>query len=152
VVDSSTVGDPQGASVIEGIEVYTITYTLYEPPSGTCDPRWYDTANATWHVDEGATYEVRLRLTAVAGSGFDFTNGAGGGAADFDPSFSAGLVLESVTQVADGVCSDGSCGPRLATIATQPCDRNAATGTGETPTGFSVPLYAAGVGGFSPVE
>ncbi len=152
VVDSSTVGDPQGATVIEGVEVYTITYTLYEPPSGTCDPRWYDAANSTWHIDEGSTYEVRLRLTAVAGSGFDFTNGASGGAADFGGSFSTGLVLESVTQVAEGACSDGTCGPRLATIATKPCDQNAAAGSSETPTGFAVPLYSTGVGGFSAVE
>ena len=151
VVDQATLGDPQGATPIDGIEVYTIRYTIYDPPPGVCDSRWYDAANQTWHVDEGATFEIRLRLTAAAGSGFDFTNGAGTATADFADDFATGLVLESVTQVASDDCADGNCGARLGDVASQPCDANAPPTT-ETPTGFSLPSYVAQVSGFTPIE
>jgi len=150
VLDSATLGDADGPSVISGIEVYTITYTVFEPPTATCDPRWYDASETTWHVDEGATYEIRLRLTAVAGSGFDFSGGAGD-AADFGSGFEKGLVLESVTQVADGECADGNCGPRSADLVSKPCDLNASPDDDASP-GFAVTVYSAQMHGFGPVE
>jgi hypothetical protein len=153
VVDSASVGSAQGLQVIDGVEVYTITYTLYEPPSGTCDERFYDSANQKWYSDEGATYEVTLRLTGVVGSGFDFANGASDGPASFDSGYAAGLVLESVQQVERESCSDGNCGPTLAAPAMQPCDGNTASAaSGGGSSGFAIPLGAQQIPGFTPIE
>ncbi|MBX7083433.1 MAG: type IV pilin biogenesis protein [Nannocystaceae bacterium] len=153
VVDAATVDAASGPRVIEGVEIYRVTYTLYEPPSAACDARFYDAHNHRWHVDEGATYEVTLRVTGVAGQGFDFTQGADDAGAQFDAGFSPALVLESVEQVRSGDCSDGSCGPRVPAPAAVPCDRNdgAQAGSG-TASGFAVPMGVAELAGFTPIE
>ncbi len=152
VVDSSTVGAEGGPRVIEGVEVVRVTYTLYEPPANACDERFHDQASNVWYSDEGATYEVTLRLTALAGSGFDFTKGAEDGPAGFDDDITeTGLVLESVSQVRGGACADGNCGPRVEPAAMQPCDNNAAGGPPET-RGFAVPMDVRELPGFAPIE
>ncbi|MBK8238453.1 MAG: type IV pilin biogenesis protein [Deltaproteobacteria bacterium] len=151
-VDTAAVADDGQPRVIEGVEVYRVTYTLYEPPSNACDARFYDRDNGLWHVDEGATFEITLRTTAIAGAGFDFTQGAADGPATFDASFEPGLVLESVTQVRSGTCADGSCGPRIDPPRAPPCDNNTAQPGLPVARGFAVPVQAAELVGFTPIE
>jgi hypothetical protein len=141
--------DPQ---VIDGVEVYSVTYTLYEPPTNACDERFHDDTTGVWYTDEGATYEVTLRLTAVAGQGFDFTEGAADGPATFPGGTSTGLVLESVTQVADGACADGNCGPRVAAPSMRPCDNTGGGSSVAETRGFAVAVDSRVLSGFSPVE
>src|SRR5690606_39991746 len=43
-------------------EVFYISYTVYEPASATCNPKWYDENTDEWTADPGATYEVTFRL------------------------------------------------------------------------------------------
>jgi len=151
VVQADTQGtaDPQ---VIDGVEVISVTYTLYEPPTKVCDDRFHDKNSGVWYTDEGATFEVTFQLTAIAGKGFDFTQGAAGGPAEFPDGVSTGLVLESVTQVSDGACADGNCGPRIAAPSMAPCDNNGSPGSvGET-SGFAVAIDARVISGFSPIE
>lgn len=151
VVDADSVGGPTGPEVIEGVEVFHVTYTLYEPPANACDERFHDQGNNVWYSDEGATYEVTLRLTALAGQGFDFTQGASGGPATFADGYTAGLTLESVTQVTDAACADGNCGPHVAAPAVVPCDGNEPDG-GTPSRGFAVPLESRELAGFAAVE
>ncbi|MBV1859143.1 MAG: hypothetical protein KUG77_12085, partial [Nannocystaceae bacterium] len=93
VVDNGS-GEP---IVVEDVEVYYVTYYIYEPSSGECDPRFYDEPNRTWYPDRGTTYEVTFRLTADANTGFEFNNGASGGSslADFEAGFETGLQLST---------------------------------------------------------
>ena len=152
VVDAGTLADASGPHTIEGVEVLRVTYTLYEPPAEACDERFHDDTNNIWYSDEGATYEVTLRLTALAGQGFDFTEGAGdSGPVTFADGYAPALTLESVTQVSAGACADGNCGPRVEAASMPPCDNNSPPQGAET-RGFAVPLEVRELSGFSPVE
>ncbi|HWB75762.1 MAG TPA: type IV pilin biogenesis protein [Nannocystaceae bacterium] len=147
------VADQSGPTdvVIEGIEVYYIEYTIYEPSSGECDPNYYDAANQEWHFDHGSTYTITFRLTADLSAGFNFTTGTTSTAADFGGGFTPGLVLDSVTQNQVPSCPSGDCGPSFETASTAPCDNNTpAPSPGST--GFAVPTTSLQVAGFTPVE
>jgi hypothetical protein len=145
-------GAADGPTIVEGVEVYRVTFTVFEPAAAECDARWYDEGAGQWHVDEGGVYELTFRLSALSSQGFDFTNGAGDGVADFGTSLgSAGLVLESVAQVTEGDCADGSCGPRVGAPAMTPCDRNAEEDDTPPPV-VSMPLSTRVLPGFTPVE
>jgi hypothetical protein len=148
VLDTST-AEP---TVIEGVEVFRVTFTVFEPAAAECDARWYDSDAGQWYVDEGAVYELTFRLTALSSQGFDFANGAGDAVADFSGGLgSSGLVLESVTQVTEGGCNDGSCGPRIGAAKTTPCDGNVDQ---EEASGavFAMPMSTRVLPGFTPVE
>jgi hypothetical protein len=149
VVDQAT------DQVIEGIEVFFIQFTLFEPGSFTCDPRFYDASTDTWYADFGSTYEVAFRLTADVDSGFNFITGSQAATADFGAGFQPGLTLASVTQVNDDNCAGGNCGATPGnTSAPVPCDNNSATGGAVpgTPTGFALSSTNAQIVGFTPVE
>ncbi|HWB77652.1 MAG TPA: type IV pilin biogenesis protein [Nannocystaceae bacterium] len=153
VVDQKSVGAVDGPKVIDGVEVYTVTYTLYEPPPGKCDARFFDKKAGEWHADEGATYEVKLRVTAIAGAGFDFTTGANGGAAKFAKGYAPGLTLESVQQVTTSTCADGNCGPKIDTPKMTPCDANIGSSGGAIEQkGFALPMGTHVLDGFTPIE
>ncbi|MBC8071382.1 MAG: type IV pilin biogenesis protein [Deltaproteobacteria bacterium] len=137
--------------VIEGIEVYNVEFTIYEPGSGECDPRFYDASNQTWHFDRGSTYTLTFTLTADLATGFNFTSGTTSGAADFGAGFTTGLALGSVTQIQSPECPSGDCGPSFDSSASVPCDNNvAAPDPGSY--GFAVPTTSLQVAGFTPVE
>jgi hypothetical protein len=141
--------------VIEGIEIYYVTYTLFEPGSFECDPRFYDASTQQWHPDLGSTYEITFRLTADATSGFNFTTGTTSPDATFAAGFQPGLTLESVTQVNADDCPGGNCGAVPdGGGAPAPCNNNAtgAGGAGGTPAGFALASTQAQISGFTPVE
>jgi hypothetical protein len=141
--------------VIEGIEVYYATYTVFEPGSFECDPRFYDPVNEEWHPDLGSTYEITLRVTADAATGFNFTTGSQSPDAAFAAGFQPGLTFESVQQVNDDDCPGGNCGAVPDGTGTPvPCDNNAngAGGGAGTPTGFALATNQAQISGFTPVE
>jgi hypothetical protein len=150
-IEISGVVDADTGEVVDGVEVYRVTYTLYDPGMPACDPRWYDASTETWHFDSGSIHEVTLRLTSYAGRGFDFSQGA---AADGDASFenfSTGLIHESTSQILDGNCEDGNCGPSVPTPQERACDNNQPAGTNPMPT-LGLPLSTAVISGFTPVE
>ncbi len=147
VVDNNT-GD-----IIDGVEVYFIEYTVYEPPSAICDPNFYDDDNEAWHDDPGSTYTITLRLTANVASGFDLINGAGAGSpADFEDGFEEGLTLESVAQIGSGECEGDGCGPQLGNPAPAPCNNNAGGGTSNTSSRSALTISHSQLSGFTPVE
>ena len=55
---------------MEGVEVYYVEYTIYEPGDQSCDDAWYDPDTEEWIFDAGSTYTIRLRLTVRDGEGF----------------------------------------------------------------------------------
>jgi hypothetical protein len=141
-------------TVIEGVEIYFVTFTVYEPGGGECDPAFYDSANDRWYFDYGSTYELTFRLTSDTDSGFDFTAGAGSGTttADFGAGYEQGLTLESVTQMNDdAACPGGVCGPQPGAPSSTPCDENAAPGSVDLRQ-YAIPLSSRQVGAFTPVE
>lgn len=155
VVDESTVSDDEQPTIIDGVEVYYIEYTMYEPPSEECDPAWYEAATETWHQDPGSSYRVTFRLTSTVSAGFNFQTGAstgGTGEPDFGAGFGTGLALQSVEQLDEGGnCADGQCGPQVGTSATQPCDLN--QGAAGIPTSaFALTVQKSELAGFTPVE
>jgi hypothetical protein len=137
--------------VIEGIEVYYVEFTIYEPGSGECDPRFYDASTQTWHFDRGSTYTLLLRLTADLSSGFNFTSGTTSTAADFGAGFQAGLVVDAVTQIQSPACPSGDCGPTYSSGSSVPCDNNVTNPPSGT-RGFAVPATSLQVAGFTPIE
>ncbi|MBX7083096.1 MAG: type IV pilin biogenesis protein [Nannocystaceae bacterium] len=147
------VADTSGGSpvVIEGIEVYNITFTVYEPGSGVCDEDFYDSSTNTWHFDLGSTYEITFRLTADTSAGFNFTTGTTSTDATFDGGFTPGLTLASVTQVTSDDCADGNCSPSPGAGGSMPCDNNSGTPAATT-NGFAVPVTSAQIAGFTAVE
>ncbi len=151
LVDGTNPNDPE---VVEGVEVYYIEYTVYEPGSGLCDPTFYDAANQTWHYDKGASYVLRFRLTADAGDGFNLNQGSdqAGGYDLGGANASAGLVLEAVEQIAGDACPDGNCGATPGAASGMPCDNNQPGAGGGVPQGYAVPLRTSQISGFSPVE
>jgi hypothetical protein len=154
VIDETTAAEEQ-PTIIDGIEVYFVEYTMYEPPSAECDPAWYEAATETWHQDPGSSYRVTFRLTSTVSAGFNFQTGAstgGAGEPDFGAGFQTGLVLESVEQLdAGGNCADGQCGPQVGTSAAQPCDLNEGA-SGIPSSAFALTVQQSELAGFTPVE
>jgi len=146
VVDQTT------NEVIDGLEVYYIEFSLFEPGSFACDPRFYDSTTQTWHPDLGSTYQLTFRVTSELGSGFNFTTGTTSTTADFGAGFERGLTLESVEQVTPDNCPGGNCGSTPGTGAPPSCDANAGGGAAPTAQGFAVTTATSQVPGFSPVE
>lgn len=150
VVDSSG-SEPV---VVEDVEVYYVTYYIYEPGAGECDSRFYDSSSRTWYPDRGTTYELTFRLTADANNGFEFNNGVNGGdaLADFEPGFSTGLQLVSVEQSGGGECADGNCGASVAPQAFVPCDNNPPEDELTPVSTYVIPMGSKTLDAFSPVE
>ncbi|NVB36665.1 type IV pilin biogenesis protein [Pseudenhygromyxa sp. WMMC2535] len=104
-------------------EIFYVTYTIYEPGDSSCDPRWYDEDEQRWVYDQGATYELELRLISRRGQGFDFQTGEKlPGEPDDGFGTSMGLVASAVRQIGD--CDDGNCGAVLAAPESSPCNPN----------------------------
>ncbi|MCR9166178.1 MAG: hypothetical protein ACE37F_10565 [Nannocystaceae bacterium] len=140
--------------VVQDVEVYYVTYYIFEPGAGECDPRFYDAANRTWHPDRGSTYEVTFRLTADVTTGFEFNNGASGGGAlaEFEAGFDTGLQLVSVEQESSGSCDDGNCGATVTPEAFVPCDNNAGDEDPAPIHSFAIPTGSKTLDAFTPVE
>lgn len=148
------VADTSGdvAEVVDGVEVAEVTYFVHEPPTQACDPRFYDPDSDTWHVDQGASFQINFQLTVDSASGFNFSTGAGEDAVEFDdPEFSRGLNLSSVAQDRGDACADGNCGPQPNAEPMVACDNNADTPSTPTQT-YVVPLSSRQLSGFSSVE
>lgn len=137
---------------IEGIEVVYVTYTVYEPADGTCDPAFYDPSTETWYPDRGSTFELTFRLTSDAATGFDFTTGSTSDAVDFGTGFERGLALASVEQVVSEDCPSGNCGPRVGNPDFTACENAGPGGGGETRGAYAVPLRTNQVTSFDPIE
>ncbi len=148
VVDNSG-EEPQ---IVDGVEVAEVTYFVHEPPTESCDPRFYDAGTDTWHTDQGASFQITFQLTVDSVTGFNFSSGAGEDAVEFDdPDFPRGLTEPSVTQDRGDACADGNCGPQPNATPMVACDNNA--DTPPTPTSsYVVPLNARQLSGFSAVE
>ncbi|MEX1362597.1 MAG: hypothetical protein AB1Z98_05685 [Nannocystaceae bacterium] len=148
--------DQDTGEIFDGIEVYFIEFSVYEPPTLSCDAAFYDAANNVWHQDPGSTYVVTFRLTADVASGFDLINGADAGAgADFDDAFDqggTGLTLESVEQIGTGDCANGGCGPELGSPFSAPCDNNATGNPSPTGSGSALAVTHKELGAFTPIE
>jgi hypothetical protein len=140
--------------IVEDVEVYYVTYYIYEPGGGECDPRFYDAPNRTWYPDRGSTYQLTFRLTADRTTGFEFNNGASGGGAlaDFGAGFDTGLQLVSVEQESDGSCDDGNCGATVTPEAFVPCDNNAGDEDPGPTSSFAVATGSKTLDAFTPVE
>lgn len=154
VVDEATVDDPN-PEVIDGVEVYNIQFTVYEPPSAICNEVFYDEDEEQWHEDPGSTFVITYRLTANVGNGFDLVNGAGAGGAsgaDFGGSFSTGLTLDSVEQIGTGECANGGCGPQMSNPGSAPCDNNANNPFPPAGIGAALAVTHTELPAFTPVE
>jgi hypothetical protein len=157
VVDESTV-DTENPTVLEGVEVYNLQFTVYEPPTAVCDPSFYDDTDDQWHEDPGSTFLLTYRLTANVANGFDLINGAGAGGgaggsgAGFGAGFATGLTLASVEQIGSGECESGGCGPQLANPASAPCDNNATSSGGSSGAGAALAVTHTELTAFTPVE
>ncbi len=138
--------------VVDGIEVAEITYFVHEPPTQSCDPRFFDASEDTWYIDQGATFEITLRVTVDSVAGFNFSNGAAEDIADFeDDTFERSLDLVAVEQSSGGDCEDGNCGPQPQATPMVPCDNNSDTDPPAT-SSYAIPLSARQLQGFSPTE
>ncbi len=138
--------------VIDGVEVVEVTYFVHEPPTATCDPRFFDPKTETWHYDQGATFQVRLQLTVDTASGFNFSSGAGEDVVDFDGSgVQRGLTMLGAEQERGGDCEDGNCGPQPTATPNRACDNNVGADQPTRPT-YVMPLSARQLSGFTPVE
>jgi len=136
-------------TTVPNIEVYTIEYTIYEPGSSTCDTKWYDSLTGTWYYDEGSTYVITYRMTAMDGQGFDLINGAGTGHT-LPGGGGSGLALLSVQQMIGGDCSDGICGPQTGTPHNLPCSPTQATSGSAEP--YSISITSTEIDGFRRLE
>ncbi len=150
VVDNDT-GTPV---VIPDAEVYFISYYIYEPGTGSCDPRFYDESTNTWYPDRGTTYEVTFRLTADPDSGFEFNSGSNGGSSpvDFGAGFETGLQLASVEQQVVSECASGNCGASVAPTALTPCNNNDPDVPALPPSSYVIPMASRTLDAFTPVE
>ncbi|GEM_PF-1078587 len=130
------------------LEVFYITYTIYEPGEASCDPRWYDDAEQEWIVDQGSTYELTFRLVNKGKAAFNFGNGD---SLPQDPGdgfgTGGGLTMGSAEQSLDGDCADGNCGPSVGTKASKPCIPEPQIPEG--PPAYSVQVAWGEVDGFS---
>lgn len=131
------------------VEVFYVTYTIYEPAQSVCDPRWYDEDAGEWVFDPGATYEISFRLATEIGEGFDFTAGYQLGDDPGDGfGTDGGLSGPRVDQVTD--CGEDNCGVSLSAPSSAPCDPNQnAPGVGGA---ISVQTGGSELQGFSPLE
>lgn len=147
VVDNA--GDePQ---VVDGVEVAEVTYFVHEPPVESCDPRFYDPATETWHVDQGATFQITFQLTVDSVSGFNFSAGAGEDTVEFaDPGFDRGLNLVAVAQDQGEECEDGNCGPKPTAEPMVACDNNEDAPPPAT-NSYAVPVASRQLRAFTPV-
>lgn len=136
-------------SIVEGVEVYYVTFTIYEPGEPSCDPRWYDDDANEWIYDQGSTYELNFRLDTQDGDPFDFINGAGG-TIDADGLFGAGSGLVMAAPEQNNDCGNGRCGAVVGTKSTSPCDPNQPPVT--TVQAQTIPIGYSELEGFSPVE
>ncbi|KIG13947.1 hypothetical protein DB30_07363 [Enhygromyxa salina] len=129
-------------------EVYYISYTIYEPGSGSCDSRWFDEEAGEWVADPGATYEISFRLVVAGGSPFDFMGGYQL-PEDFNDGFgtSGNLTAPIVEQA---ICEGDNCGAVLRAPKTSPCDPN----VDAPPIGGAISVQTgwAELEGFSPLE
>jgi len=148
----NTAGDE--AVPVEDNEVYDIRFWVYEPPSATCDARFFDPDTRTWYPDRGDTYEILFRFTASSTSGFNFATGSTDTGVDFEDSgVRRGLQLVGVEQVTTGDCV-GNCGADSAGQSFAACDNNqppAADGPPQ-PTRGSLALSSRAVTGFTPQQ
>ena len=129
-------------------EVFYITYTIYEPASATCNPKWYNEDTGEWAADPGATYEVSFRLVVEGSDPFNFdTNYSLPG--DYGDGFgtSGGLSGPKVDQV---VCDGANCGAVLEAPKTSPCDPN--TNAPTVGGAISVQTGWSELDGFVPLE
>ncbi|EDM75360.1 type IV pilin biogenesis protein, putative [Plesiocystis pacifica SIR-1] len=130
------------------VEVYYVTYTIYEPGEASCDERWYDEDNDEWLRDPGATYEITFRLVVEGDNSFDFTSGYAL-PSDYGDGFGASAAL-SAAVVEQVLCEGDNCGPKLNAPSTSPCDPNV-----DPPAIGAVQSVKTGMGmldGFSPLE
>ncbi|MCH9682726.1 MAG: hypothetical protein K0V04_14925 [Deltaproteobacteria bacterium] len=158
VVDDSTTGGIDPPTVIDGVEVYWIEFTVYEPPAAACDAAFYDPTENEWHPDPGSTYRITFRLTADVASGFDLINGAnsggggGGSPANFGGGYSTGLTLDSVEQLGTGDCPQGGCGAQLLAPSTVACDNNTGAATTALEAASALAISHKELSSFSPIE
>lgn len=148
-VDTSG-GTPE---VIDGIEVYFVEFTVYEPPTNGCNVDLVDDPS-TPEVEEdlGSSYVLRFRLTADSGSGFNLITGTDSAAVDFGGGFSRGLTLESVDQITaeDG---SGNAGPISSqTGGLTPCEADEPPGLGSGASNFAATITHKELSAFTPVE
>lgn len=139
-----------GGNVVEGAEVYYITYTIFEPGDDDCNEHWYDPEDNEWKLDPGSTFEIIMRL--VAFGDFDFRAGDELPGTYIDGFGSAtGLSEPQVQQLQGPECPDGLCGPLLQVVGNKPCDPNEDPPSGSGAP-VSLPVGWAELDGFSPVE
>jgi hypothetical protein len=144
---------PEENTVIDGVEVYYIEVTVYEPPDELCNPAFYDGATNTHHRDVGSSYVITFRLTADLVNGFNFQTGTQNENVDFGTGFTRGLTLASVEQVSGSSCPSGNCGPQgaLSGASAAPCTpQTPPTGVGVG--AFAVPVRSSQIHAFTPVE
>lgn len=145
-------GAGETPTVVDGVEVAEVTYFVHEPPSESCDPRFFDSDTQTWHVDQGSTFQIRFRVSVDSETGFNFQSGASDEKVDFaDPGFQRGLSLVGVEQERGADCEDGNCGPQPNAKPHIACDNNDDEDPSPTAS-YAVPLSARQIRGFSPVE
>jgi hypothetical protein len=151
IVVVGAVDDSGGTpEVIDGVEIYYVELTVYEPPISGCNTSFVDDPS-TPEVEEdmGASYLLRFRLTADSGSGFNFTTGTNSAAVDFGAGFTRGLVLEAVESITG---SDGSTGPISSqTGGLTPCEGQDPTG-GSGASSVALTAWQNELSGFTPVE
>ncbi|NVB38695.1 type IV pilin biogenesis protein [Pseudenhygromyxa sp. WMMC2535] len=133
----------------QAVEVFYVTFTIYEPGEQSCDSRWYDDEANEWVYDRGATYEVTFRLVVEDGQAFDFQNGytlPG----TYGDGFGSGGGLEGPVVEQVGECTDGNCGAVLTTPDYSPCDPNESA----PPVGgmTSIQTGSSELNGFTPLE
>jgi hypothetical protein len=135
-------GAANGEDILD-VEVFYVTFTVYEPGEQTCDPRWFNEDTDQWEYDYGDTYEITFRLAVEDGQPFNFlTNYA---LQDYGDGFGPGGKLSGpvVEQIGMGMVQKAP--------GTSPCNPNTgAAGLHSGPT--AVPLSYSELQGFSPLE
>jgi hypothetical protein len=129
-------------------EVFYITYTIYEPGTSECNPKWYNEETGEWIVDPGATYEISFRLIVDGDNSFTFNNGFVL-PQNYGDGFGTGGGLSGPV-VTQAECEGENCGATLKAPSTKPCDPNtdspALGGAVAVQTGWSE------LDGFTPLE
>ena len=137
-----------GVAGEDAVEVFYITWTVYEPGSASCDARWRDQDTGEWIPDPGATYEITMRLVVGDDGVFDFNNDYTLPDIYGDGFGSGGALSDAVVE--QQLCEGANCGAVLQAPKTSPCDPN------ENPPqlsgAISVQTGWAEVEGFTPLE
>ena len=136
-------GAAQGSTILD-VEVFYITFTVYEPGNQTCDPRWYDEDEKQWTYDFGETYDITFRLVVEDGNPFNFQNNyqlPGDGGDGFGTS--GNLSGPVVQQIGSGITQKAP--------GTSPCDPNTG-GAGVAAGPTAVQIGWSELQGFSPLE